>query len=211
MLSFLLQNPHTLAKIHCNKCYSNVACFRNLVIFMSGTMSTLDSGGFRALNRQQHHFHPILHLSKLPYQQQRSASCPRTTISAFWHTIKRCQTRVFLYTVCVLAVSTSNIILKRTHLAEKRGPGPGSETLKRGWLASGYVDEHKRNGNMIRKAVGRHARGREGGLKLCWFSLGNLGARRRWDFSTQVSGSVGLLSKKPWQPASAQRCTGAIR
>lgn len=49
------------------------------------------------LNYQHHHFHHILHWSKLPYQQHDLKAVQGTTISAFWRTIKRCQTRFLLH------------------------------------------------------------------------------------------------------------------
>lgn len=49
------------------------------------------------LNYQHHHFHHILRLSKLPYQQHDLKAVLETTISAFWRTIKRCQTRFLLH------------------------------------------------------------------------------------------------------------------
>lgn len=72
------------------------------------------------LNCQHHHFHHILHSSKLPYQQHDLKADQGTTISAFSDAQLKDVKLGFFYTVLVQAVSASNIILKRTHLAEKR-------------------------------------------------------------------------------------------
>jgi len=79
----------------------------------------------------------------------------------------------FFYTVLVLAVNTSNIILKRTHLAKKRDQ-PGSLTVTGRLSSLGVTEEDKRNGYMIRKAVvvvGGGKRGVVGWLQLSCLAL----------------------------------------
>lgn len=58
----------------------------------------------------------------------------------------------FFYTVLVLAVSASKIILKRAHLT-KKGNRPGSLTMMGRPRSPGVTKEDKRNRSMIRKAV----------------------------------------------------------
>lgn len=53
--------------------------------------------GLLLQNYQHYHFHHILHLSKLPYQEQDLRAAQETTISPFWCTIKRCQTWFLLH------------------------------------------------------------------------------------------------------------------
>lgn len=50
--------------------------------------------GPHGLNYQHYHFHHILQLTLLLYQQLDLSAVLQTTISAFWHTIKRCHTRL---------------------------------------------------------------------------------------------------------------------
>lgn len=50
--------------------------------------------GPHGLNYQHYHFHHILGVTLLLYQQLDLSAVLQTTISAFWHTIKRCHTRL---------------------------------------------------------------------------------------------------------------------
>lgn len=96
----------------------------------------LDSGDFKLLNYQHHHFHHVLHLSQSPKKPQSLLS------GAQLKDVKLS----FFYSVLVLAVSASNVILKRTRLAEKRKwPGftdseEGAQSPPGMWV----TEEHKR-------------------------------------------------------------------
>lgn len=83
---------------------------------------------------------------------------------------------VFVYTVLVLAVSASNIILKRTYLGKRRGVGgeEGALCSPRVWKQAGSTKE---KGNTIRRAEGRRVDVGGGGDSdfPVWLSPGNLG------------------------------------
>lgn len=95
----------------------------------------------------------------------------------------------FIYTVVVLAVNASNIILKRTHLAEKR-EWPGSPTVTSGGLVAwGHVG----NRGAQKKWIRDKKRNGGGGGTPTFLPGTLLGTRglRRWSSSTQVSYSAG--------------------
>lgn len=108
----------------------------------------------------------------------------------------------FFYTVLVLAVSTSNIILKRSHLAKKRDR-PGSLTVERGgYVASGYV------GIQVAQKKWEHDKKDTGGEWGCGavggsnfpglLSPGNLAAKTLQLLHTGIIFSTaGLQSKTP--------------
>lgn len=141
-------------------------------------------------NYQHHHFHHILHLSKLPYQQRDLKAAQETTISAFWHTIKRCQTWFLLHCFGSGCQRIKHYLKEDSFSREKR---PARFTDARRGLGSlglcGQPRSTKENGNKIRKAVTGEGVGRTPTF-LHSSLLGTWGLRR-WSSSTQVSYSAG--------------------
>lgn len=160
--------------------------------------------GLLLLNYQHQHFHHILHLSKLPYQQHDLKAVQETTISAFWRTIKRCQTRFLLH--CFgSACQRIKHYLKEEPFSREKGLArftDDEEGAHKG-SASGYVGnqgaqkkwEHdKKSSGGWRVWCGGDEEGRSGRVGSPTFLPGSLLGTWRlrcWSCSTQVSCSSG--------------------
>lgn len=178
--------------IHLNKYRVTARLSRRHVLsFGEGSQQT----GLQGLNYQHQHFHHVLHLSKLPYQQQDLKAAQETTISAFWCTIKRCQTRFLLHCFGSGCQRIKHYLKEDSFSREKQAARftdgkAGAQEPQGMWVTK----EHKRNGNRIRKvAVGAGAWGEGGTPTFLPASLLGSWWLRHWSSSTQVSGSAG-----PW-------------